>query len=507
MMSEKLQTFINLMAKLISYATTLLISFFLTPYIIDRLGSEAYSFYPMANNFVNCIGPITVALNSMASRFVTIALAKNEKEKANTYFASIFLDDLILALVLLIPCILVVVFLDKIINIPLDLILSVKLLFAFVFISMIVSLITNVFGIAVFSKNKLYLCSISEICVGVLRVVLYLILFLAFTPTITYVGVVSLVTTLVTSLFQIAYTRKLLPEMKISKKYFKFETIKEVVSSGIWNTVNQIGTVLLSSINLMVCNSLYGVEVGGVYSIALTFPHFMSGIISLLSSVFLPGLMIKYATENKNAVLNHVHFAQTVIGVMCNIPIAVFLAVGINFYELWVPSVDSTELYIFTVWASAYLMVTSVCWPLSNMNVVTNNVKVPAIVMVLTGIANVIIIYFLYKFTTIGAISILISQCILYILNKIVFVCPYTAKTVGVKWYAFYQPIVKSIISTGILFVIGNLINSYVNPVTWISLIIECVVIYVVGLLINWFIVLNNREKSLIFELLKKIKR
>ena len=74
MMSEKKQTVVNLIAKIISYGATLLISFFLTPYLVEKLGKEAYSFYPIANNFVNYMGVITIALNSMASRFITIHL-------------------------------------------------------------------------------------------------------------------------------------------------------------------------------------------------------------------------------------------------------------------------------------------------------------------------------------------------------------------------------------------------------------------------------------------------
>ena len=100
MRSEKKQTAINLIAKIISYGTTYLIAFFLTPYLVEKIGSEAYSFYPIANNFASYMSIITIALNSMASRFITIALTKNEKKKANTreklkkilvYFKDIFL--------------------------------------------------------------------------------------------------------------------------------------------------------------------------------------------------------------------------------------------------------------------------------------------------------------------------------------------------------------------------------------------------------------------------------
>ena len=134
MRSEKKQTAINLIAKIVSYGTTYLIAFFLTPYLVEKIGSEAYSYYPLANNFTSYMSIITIALNSMASRFITIALTKNEKENANKYFASIFFGNVLMSAILLIPMTIIVIFLDSILNIPVDLVISIKLLFSLVFI-------------------------------------------------------------------------------------------------------------------------------------------------------------------------------------------------------------------------------------------------------------------------------------------------------------------------------------------------------------------------------------
>ena len=209
MRSEKKQTAINLIAKIVSYGTTYLIAFFLTPYLVEKIGSEAYSYYPLANNFTSYMSIITIALNSMASRFITIALTKNEKENANKYFASIFFGNVLMSAILLIPMTIIVIFLDSILNIPVDLVISIKLLFSLVFISMIINLLTNVFGVSFFSQNRIDLNSICDIVIGVTRVVLYVILFLCFEPNIIYVGIVAVVVALLTFIFQFSFTKKL----------------------------------------------------------------------------------------------------------------------------------------------------------------------------------------------------------------------------------------------------------------------------------------------------------
>ncbi len=505
-LSEKKQTTINLIAKVVSYGTTYLISFFLTPYLVEKLGSEAYSFYPIANNFTSYMGVITIALNSMASRFITIALTKEEKKKANTYFVSILYGNVMMSGILLIPMIFIVAFLNQILNIPLGLVGSVKVLFSLVFISMLVNLLTNVFGVAVFSQNRLDLGSISDIVVGITRVLLYLILFLFFKPSIVYVGVVSLAIAILTVAFQYGFTKKLLPDMQFSHKYFNWQAIKEVLSSGVWNSVNQVGTVLLSTVGLMLCNSLYGAAEGGVYSVALNIPSFMNGIVSLLSSVFLPTLTIKYARGNRKEILDHVRMTQDVIGILDNVPIAVFMAVGTNFFRLWTPSVNTYKVQILSMMAIGYLLITSVSWPLSNLNTVMNRVKVPALVMVGSGLLNIALIFFTYYFTDLGVYSIPLGQMILFILNRGIFVTIYSAKCMGEKWYAFYPAIIHNLLGAGIIYAVSYLVNKLVNPQTWIALIAECILLGGFGLVINCLIVLKpTKWKNIIVMIMEKI--
>ena len=92
---------LNIVANLLSFAITIIISLFITPIIVDALGSEAYGYVGLAGNFVNYAALITVALNSMASRFVSIEIYKGDYKEANKYFTSVFFANLLIALVML----------------------------------------------------------------------------------------------------------------------------------------------------------------------------------------------------------------------------------------------------------------------------------------------------------------------------------------------------------------------------------------------------------------------
>ena len=90
------QLIINMTANILSFAINLGINFIFTPYLIRTIGKEAYSFFPLANNFIGYVEIISVALNSMASRFITIKIHEKNINDANKYFNSVLTSNIVL---------------------------------------------------------------------------------------------------------------------------------------------------------------------------------------------------------------------------------------------------------------------------------------------------------------------------------------------------------------------------------------------------------------------------
>lgn len=494
---------INLIANVISYSTTIIISFFLTPYLIAELGKEAYSFYPMANNFVQYMSIITVALNSMASRFITIEVTKGNLKKANVYFSSVFYSNIILSLVILIPMIFIVVFLDKIINIPFELIGSIKLLFSLVFLSMIVNVITSVFSVAVFAKNRIDLRSIGDIFQAVLKLILYLILFFCFTPSIIYVGLVALILSVTYFIIHSIYTMKLLPELKISIGYFDFESIKEILFSGVWNSVNQIGSSLMFSLAILYCNVFVNVSAAGEYSIIQTVPNFINGIITMLSSVFFPIITQTYANSSKENLIKEIHKSQKIMGMITNIPIAIFIAIGFEFFSLWVPNENAKRLEILSFLTIIHLLIIGVTWTLSNLNTVINKVKIPALYMVFCGILNFILVYILTTYTSLGVYAIPLASCPILLIWAGFFIPIYPCLELKIKKNTFYPAIIKTLFSALIIFGFTYTLKRIIFIDSWMKLITVCFIAGVFGLICNFCIVFSKKERTLLIQKFK----
>ena len=73
MSESKIRFFINLVASLFQFIISMGIGFILTPYIVQNVSVEAYGFVGLTNNMVGYASLLTIALNSVAGRFITIS--------------------------------------------------------------------------------------------------------------------------------------------------------------------------------------------------------------------------------------------------------------------------------------------------------------------------------------------------------------------------------------------------------------------------------------------------
>ena len=74
----------NLIYNTISFVINFVIAFFFTPYLIRVVGKEAYGFFPLVNNMIGYTSIITTAVGSMAGRFITMRIYKDDIK----YFAN-----------------------------------------------------------------------------------------------------------------------------------------------------------------------------------------------------------------------------------------------------------------------------------------------------------------------------------------------------------------------------------------------------------------------------------
>lgn len=506
--SKNRQLFINMMASFMTFFVNLAIRFFLTPYIVEELGSEAYGFIGLAGNILSYTGLITIALNSMAGRFVTIEYQRGDIQRANQYYASVFYSNLILAAVILAFSIGCVLLLEYIINIPEHLIFDVKLLFAILAINNIIGLITNIWGTATFIKNRLDLCNIRTIIGQFMNAALLVCLFSLFAPQIWYMGLAGSVATIYYFITNYKFTRILTPELRVKLRNFEWKKVWELVKSGVWNLIGKLGDVLAYGLDLLIANLFLGPVLMGQFALSKNVPSLIISFFGSISNVFNPVLTQMYAQGDIKGFLTETNKTIRILGFFTCIPLVLLYVLGDDFYRLWLPSEDAELLQLITIVGSLELIFSMPLESLWSIFTITNKLKVSTITILINDILVILSVLVAMIITDDEFVRLMVlasTRSLIGIVRSLTFLPMYGANCLGLKKYAFFRPIIKSSICFVISFFICFLLQRMVEISSWLLLILLAFVLVLICTLVSGVIILEKSDRIFIYE--KFIKR
>lgn len=505
-MKNKKRMSINLVASLVSFITSVLIGMVLTPYISKSLGDEAYGFIGIANNFVSYANILTVALNSMSSRFIAIEIHKGNNERANMYFNSVIIANVVMALILFVFSGIIVFNLQHLLQISSELVVDVKITFAIVFINFIISLLTSIYSIAPFVKNRLDLSSLRSIVGNLIRIVVIIPLFLFFSPKIYYVGISAMAMTLFVAIANYALSKRLMPEINIDVKKFKITAIKELLASGVWNSINQLSTALLTGIDLIIANIFISGAEAGLLSISKTIPVHVVTLLATIGAVFTPQFIKTYSQNDKEELVRQVKFSMKVMAITMSVPLAGFIIFGRSFYAVWLPyktMEEITKIQILSVLTVLPNLFSCYIYTLYSINTVTNKLKVPVLVTLGLSLFSTAMVFVLLKTTSLGVYAIAGVSSVLLVIRILLFVPMYAAHNLHISLGTFYPTLFKGIGSCLILSGMFFIINKIVLVDSWFDLVRVAIVCAIIGYPLNALLILGKKE---MISLMRKLK-
>lgn len=503
-MSNNKQLLINFIAMVIAFIANAGINFFLSGYIVNTVSEEAYGFIQLANTFVTYFTIITIAINSMSSRYIAIEYYKKNIDKANEYYMSTLFANIIIIIITL-PIILIAILkLENIVQISDSLVNDVKILLAFLAGNLYLGLITTNLSIAYYIKNKLYIQSIINTIGYILKIVLLIVLYYIFPPYVAIFGLVTFLVTGFTQLLNIYYKLKLISKIKFKLSYIKLKSVKTLISSGIWNSITRIGNVLSEGLDLLVTNLFLGPEQMGILAIVKTIPNMVSSALSNLVNIFMPNMTKLYAEGKKEELVRYIKKSMKFVGVFLNVPIICVIVLGNVLFKLWYPTQDSILLQILSIITISQWIVIGPVSIMHNVFTVINKIKVNSILIFITGFFNIIVVYFLLKYTNLGVFAVTTVSCLLSVLRNLIYTLPYSAKCLGMKWYTFFPEIFCSMLAIGINTIICYLIKKIINPTTWISFIFTGIIICIISLILNIFIIFDKNDLKYISKIKKE---
>lgn len=495
----------NVVFSVITFALNMCISFFITPYITERFGSETYGYVKLANEFANYASLFSIALNSMASRFIMLERVGGNEARARKYFSSVGIANVIMAAVFVLPSAVCVFFLDSWFEIPPLMIFEVKLTFALTFVNFLVQLVFSIYSNCYYITNTLYIQSLRSSQASIINVATVLGLFLVFTPHITYVVLGTLAATLFTVGANIYYTRKLVPDLRFHFSDFDIRCVWEILSSGLWNSITKLSQILTNGLDLLITNLFISASMMGYLSVAKTVPNVIISFNSTIANVFSPNLMQLYAKGDTEGLKGAAKSAMRFMCLFVSIPNAILCTMGAAFFTLWVPGQPVELISAMSILTIVNSCVTGPLQPIYQVFTITNKVRQNSIVMIIYGLVSIGVMYLLLQLTDWGVYAILGTSLAGSLIVAFFYHIPYSAKYIGLKKTAFLPEIFKSVVSFAVVAAIGVAVNLLFDlSASWLAWFSGAIATAILGFALNFMIVLGRKERAQLCDRLRR---
>jgi len=480
------------------------LSFFISPYIVQTLGVEANGFVSLAKNFLNYALIITTALNSMAGRFVTIEIHKNNRDKAEIYYNSTLITNQVFAITFLVVAAIFIANFSRFVNVSAYMKVDVRLLFSLVFLNFIIGLSANVFQICYFAKNKLYLSSFRDLIGAFVRAITLAILFTAFSPRIYYVGIAVVANILFVIFYDYICKRSIAPELVFRMSKFRIKSVLEIMFAGFWNSINQLGSILNSGLDLLISNLFIGSQEMGVLALSKLMPQMIFMISAALSNSFSSKIAIHYAKEDKQGIDSSFKLAANALAIIMTIPIGIFLALGRDFFSLWQPTQDANRLNTLAIIILIPYAFTISLTIIFQIFMIENKLKYSSIINLIFGFVNIALVLIFIKFTNLGLYAVPLSSGMAFLVRNLFFDFPFASKLLKKKKRYLWKLSFKTAFAVTYIFIISRIITYFVNINNWITIILWISLLFIVNLYLNYIFFTNRGEKKRIIDIIKK---
>lgn len=500
---------INIISSIIVFTVQLMISFWLSPFIVRRLGEEANGYISLVNNFIQYMSLITIAINSMSSRYISIEYNKGNIKEANKYFSTVYWANVIISIVVAIASSIMVIYLEHIINISNGLIMDVKLTFALGFMNLLFTFWGTVYTVSAFATNRMDLNSYRQIAANVIKSIIIIFAFVMFPPHIFYVSLAILVAGIYVFFSNRRLTKKLTPELHVSLQDVQKLKLLILLKSGIWLLISNLSNILINGFDLLIANEFIKPAAMGRLSMAKQIPMALGTLLSFFSNIFCAAFTELVALGKKDRLIKEVDNTMKILAWLLTVPFSGIIIFGMDFLKLWLPtnvysSNDVKQVYYLMLFDLAIVIINAYMYSIHALFIALDKVKGYSIIILISGSISFVTTLILVAKTSLGVFAIAGTSTVILGITDAILIPIYAARVMNIKSRLLFLRIGKSVS----MLVINSLLFFIIKPLlpldSWVKLGVSVVIVGIIAYIFDFAFMLNKDEKSIIITKIKK---
>ncbi|MHC1765399.1 MAG: oligosaccharide flippase family protein [Verrucomicrobiia bacterium] len=487
----------NLLVNVVNFGFNMLLGIWFTPYLLHSLGTAAYGLIPLANQITSYMAIVTVLSNSVLGRYLTVALEQDDIEEANSLFNTALFGNIALILLLAGPVAYAIWHIHHLVNVPSGLENQLRLLFLCTVIGFFATTLRGVFNVAAYYTNRLHLQTAIGVLQQVGRVTVVVILFTIFGAEIWQVGLATLISGLLGWGWSIRLWRRLTPMLRVSFVKCSVASLRRLLSTGTWLTVNHIGVIFFLAIDLLIVNRLLGTEAGGQYAATLQWSVLIRNVATVVAAAFAPTITYLYARRELHRLVQYGRQSVKFLGLAIGLPIALISGLSKPLLHAWLGP-EFSGLAMLMALQTVHLSINLCVLPLFNIQTATNRVRVPALVTLCMGALNVVLAVWLCAGMRWGLYGVAVAAAIAWTTKNLLFTPLYAAHILGCPYRTFIGELLvtacMTLVTAGVCFLLAQVWEL----ASWRSLAVTGICVMLVYAVASYSLVLTRGDRVLV---------
>jgi membrane protein EpsK len=473
------------------------------PFLVHRLGVAAYGMISLANSLVLYAGIISVSLDTSINRFLAIDLNQGNEAGANRTFNTALALSLAVCVFLALPAGFVTCFFPVLFKVPAGLELATQFLFAGVGATMLAAILGGSFGVASLITHRFDLRNIVRALTSLSRVGVVALCFLFWPVSLWHVAAGFMVSACVGLIGDVLIWRSLTPQLRIDRRDIDRRQFRALMGLGGWVTVSQIGYLLLTQVNLLVVNAVFGAEMTGRYGSVLLLPTLIYTMLEIFVTVLSPAIMARYAVGDIEGMRRIASRSVKILGIGLALPIGLLCGFGRPLLTLWLgPEFASLDLLL--VLLVGHLTVNLAVRPLAYVLTAFNRVKAQGLATLAFGAANLALVIAVARWGGWGVAGVAAASALMYTIRNAVSLSSYTGVVMRLRWWAFYTPLLAGALGTLGVALASRFVSQLWWPTSWLALGVLATAIAAAYCLFACTISLDRADRDLLWSFLKR---
>jgi O-antigen/teichoic acid export membrane protein len=512
-MDIKQRLIINSLYNVAGRGFSMLIGFFLIPFMVGKLGTERYAIIPVVMySIIPFLEIFTSGIATSVGRYVTFHQARHEIEEANRYFNTSFFMLLSMCALATLPILGLSYYFPEIFGAAQGRETNSQWTMLLAGVAFLITGVSGTFGVGMYYRERFGLRNLFYVAGLLARAGTIVLLFNLVGPNAAYVALGMVAAAVIQGVANWATAYRMLPGLRTSWRFFSREKMKDVFGFSFYLLISRISFLLFVRTDYLLINWLIAKKEVTVYSLGAYWALLLRGLAETAVYALGPLVTTLFAT-GQHARIRRIFLRGTRVMCLVFSPICIFLCVlGVPFMTAWVgrvkgmhPALLREAVWVLWVMVLPLVLNLSVT-PAFPMFVSTGHVRVVAFVTLAAAVANIVLSIWLAIGLHLGILGIALGSAICLTAKNAAFVPVYMCRLCNARLRDFFRVFPGPVAACLPGAAFGILIQYLTDINSWAGVILvgsACMVSY--GLIV-FFWCLSKEEKTELYTILSQVR-